>query len=78
MKSITASATGRPPIVGRADQHRVAQTGRRIAACEPLGVRPRVDELERVGRLAGSRAISANVPSSTSCTIRSRAVTGKW
>ena len=76
-KSITESATGVSPIAHDADERRVAQPGGPLGRREPLRVGLRVDELERVGRLEAA-AISVNVPSSASCTIRSRDVTGKW
>ena len=77
VKSITASATGISPMVA-------APTS--IASCRPVA-RSAASSRSGYGfestNSSGSieirsRAISLHEPSSVSCTIRSRAVTGKW
>ena len=49
LKSITASTAERPPIIGGADDARVAEAGGQLGRGQALGVRLQVDERERVG-----------------------------
>ena len=76
-KSITASATGVPPIAAAP----TTTASRRPVAPAPRSSRSgygRESTNSSGSDDSRSAANSANVPSSTSCTIRSRAVTGKW
>ena len=59
-KSMTASSHGMPVDRRLADHHRLAEAGLQLRLREPLGVRPQVEEVERIlraelGRLLDER-----------------------
>ena len=77
-KSITASRHGMRLDPGRPGDHRVAEAGRHLGLREALGVGLEVEE-RRAGRpSAATVSSSTKLPSSASCSIRSRPLTGKW